>query len=307
MSSQSSDTRAAELTGHLRALVVGEDDPRLRALWRVLLATPLILVAGAISRTIAAALGVAGWMPVGLLQATAFAILLVAWARYIDRREVRDYGLSASPRWAVDAIVAFGAIVVAQSVWHGVGDTLGWTSVAVAGTPPDGSLAAGLAAAFVGIGVNVWVQETAFFGLVLRNAAEGLHARELSARHAVLGGWVVGAVYVAAIHGGTLQRPGLFIAGAFFGLLYVHTGSLALPVGFHFGVNYTGGWVFAPASAAAERTTVFAVSESHALFSALSGPAIPQMAIGYLLVVGWLRLRGEPVGVVENIARWTPR
>lgn len=307
MTSQTGNNLGGRVARRLRSVVRGDEDPRLRALWRVLLATQVILVTGAISQAVAGGLGLSGWMLVGLLQATTFAIVLVAWARYVDRRPVGEYGLTASSRWLLDGAVAFLAILFAQSVWYGLGDTLGWTSVAVAGTAPEGTLAAGLATAFVGIGVNVWVQETAYFGLVLRNAAEGFHVRDLSAHHAVLAGWVVGALYVVAVHSGSLQRPGLFVAGGLAGLLYVHTGSLALPVGFHFGVNYTGGWVFAPASAAAERATVFAVAREGALFSTLSGPGIPQMAIAYLLLLGWLGVRGEPVGIQESIAQWTPR
>jgi membrane protease YdiL (CAAX protease family) len=300
MSHQSTDTVADRFLAVLR----GNEDPRLRAVWRVLLALPLILVTGAVSQTIAGMVGLSGLARVGLLQATTFGLALAAWARYVDRRPVRDYGLSATPQWAGDVAVAFVAVLVAQSVWHGVGDALGWTSVQVAATA-DGSFALAFAAAFVGVAATVWIQETAYFGLVLRNAAEGLHARDLPARHAVLGGWVLGALYVVAIHSGSLQRPGLFVAGAVYGLLYVHTGELALPVGFHLGVNFTGGWVFTPAGV--ERAAVFAVSESHSLFSTLSGPGIPQMVVGYLLVVGWLRLRDRPVDIATSIAEWTPR
>lgn len=307
MSSQDDERPAVGLGPRLRSVVRGSEDPRIRALWRVLLATQVILFTGAVAQAVAAGLGLSGWLLVGLLHATTFGLTLLAWARYLDRRPVGEYGLTASGRWVLDVAIAFVAVLSTQSLWYGTGDALGLTSVAATGTAPDGTVAVGLATAFVGIGANVWVQETAYFGLVLRNAAEGFHARGLTARQAVLGGWVVGALYVVVVHQGGLQRPGLYVTGGLAGLLYVHTGELALPVGFHFGVNYTGGWVFAPVSAAGERATVFAVSEGHALFSALGGPAIPQMAGAYLLPLAWLRLRGGPIGIVEPIARWTPR
>lgn len=304
MSDEPAGDDADGVVVQLSRVVRGEADPRLRASWRVLLALPLILLTGAVSNAIAGAVGLSGWAPVGLLQAATFAVALLAWARYVDRRPVGEYGLSASPRWVLDAGLGFAAVLVAQSLWHGGGSLLGWTTVDVAATG-DSSFVLAFAAAFVGVAATVWIQETAFFGLVLRNVAEGFRARDLTARNAVLGGWVVAAVYVAAIHQGTLQRPGLFVAGAVYGLLYVHTGELALPVGFHLGVNFTGGWVFTPAGV--ERAAIFAVTESHALFSALSGPAIPQMLVGYLLVVGWLRLRGRPAGVERSIAESTNR
>lgn len=308
MSETVGEPRPEGIPARLRGIITGRADPRLRATWRVLLAAPLILLTEVVARAGAAALGTTGLVSTGLLQAGAFGLLLVAWARYVDRRNLTAYGLSVSGAWLLDLAVALGAVVAAHGAWYALGTSLGWTSVEVAASAPGGSLALGLAAAFVAVAVNVWVQATVYFGLVLRSAAEGLRSRGLEPRRAVGGGWVVGVLFVVWVHGGGLDRAlGLTAAGALFGLLYVHTGELALPIGFHLGVNFSGGSLFVSAAAAGERTAVFAVAETLPALGALSEPRIPQMLLAYLLVVAWLRWRRGAVGVEAGVARWDGR
>lgn len=298
------------VTHRLRTIGWGASDPRLRAMWRVLLAVPLLLLTATVAQTLAPATGLTGMarmVATGLIQAGTFAVLLLGWARYIDRRRISDYGFALSGSWIATLGLTFAAVVIAQSVWYAFGTALGWTTVEMALAAPQGSLALALGAAFVAIAVNVWVQDTVYCRVVLQNAAEGLHARDVAPRFALIGGWLVSILYIVEIHSGSLLRPGLIVAGAIFGLLYIQTGELAYPLGFHLGVNFTGGWVFAPASLVGERATVFTVSESLPLFDALSDPAIPQMMLAYLLVVGWLHWRRGSLSLTPAIAQWTLR
>lgn len=294
--------------GRLREVVRGTKDPRIRATWRFFLAIPLIMGTEFVALTVTPALGSTGMLPTGLVQAGVFAVLLVGWAQFIDRRRLVDYGLLVSGSWLLDLAIAFGAVVLAHGAWYALGTALGWTTVTVAMSTPGESLALGLGAVFVAVAVNVWVQDTVFFGVVLRSAAEGFHARNVLSRRAVIAGWLVGILFVVGIHSGSLQRlPGLTVAGALFGLLYVHTGELALPVGFHLGVNFSGGWLFAPASLVGERAAVFAVTETLPVLEGVSSLRIPQMVLAYLLVVWWLKWRQGELSIERGIARWTAR
>lgn len=274
----------------------------------MLLAGPFILLTEAVARTVTPAFGLPGIVPTGLVQAGAFAVLLVGWARFVDRRRLRDYGLSLSGSWLAQVGVAVGAVVLAHGMWYALGTALGWTSITVEAAAESGSLPLALAAGLVAVGVNVWVQDTVYFGVVLRSAAEGLHARNVPTRHAVLGGWLAATLFVVAIHDGSLQRLlGLSAAGALFGLLYVHTGDLALPVGFHLGVNFGAGWLFVPASLAGERAAVLAVTETLPVLQAVSAPRIPQLLLAYLLLAGWLTWRRGGLAIEDRIAEWTGR
>lgn len=296
------------LIDRFRGVWWGRADTRLRASWRVLLAAPLIMLTQVVAVTVTDAFGLDGMLPTGLLQAGTFAVLLVGWARYVDHRRLENYGLSVSRTWLLDLGVAFGAIVASHALWFGLGTLLGWTSLEPSLAGQRGSAALVLGSAFVALAVNIWVQDTVFFGIVLRSAAEGFHSRALDPRRAVVAGWLVGILFFAGIHDGSVQRLlTLAVAGGLFGLLYVHTGELSLPIGFHLGVNFCGGWLFAPAAVASDRVAVFAVTETLPVVGRVSVGRLPQMAIGSLLVVAWLWWRRGGVGIEPAIARWTGR
>jgi membrane protease YdiL (CAAX protease family) len=293
----------------LRRLLAGAEGERLRATWRVLLAGLLVFqLTETASVRVASALGSRAPVVVGTVQATVFGVLLVGWARYVDRRPLAEYGFRSPPTWALDLVVGVCAVLVGWALWVGVGTALGWTTVAVPLSTPDGPVALGLVAALVAFGTNVWVQETVFRGLVLKNVAEGLRNRALDARRAILTAWLLTVAYFVLIHGATRPRVvvDLAVAGAVFGALYVHTGSLALPVGAHLGANFAGGAVFVPTQVAAERTAVFAVS------GGVPGPellntGVPKVVAGYLLLLGWVRWRHGRIDVDLSIAEWVHR
>ena len=289
------------------ALLAGSDDPRLRASVRLLLAVPLVRVPGPVAVATVAAVGSSGrgsMLLTGLLQGGVFAALLVGWARYVDRRPLSTYGVVASGRWVLDLAVGVAAVVVGHVAWYALGARVGWTRVAAAGGTPDASLVLGLGAVLVALAVNVWVQETVYFAVVLETAAEGFGSRGLSVRRAVLGGWLVSVVFFWGIHGSSMERPELFAAGAIFGLLYVLSGELALPIGVHLGVNYAGAALFAPASAPPDAATVFRVTEAvPGILGAASAARLPQLLVALLLAAAWLRWRRGEVAVDTDIGR----
>lgn len=292
----------------LRAVVFGADDPRLRATWRYLLAAPLVLLVGVVTGAVTGTLGLSGMLPGALVQVGAFGALLVGWARYVDRRPLREYGLDASPAWLLDLLVAFAAVLLAHVAWYALGAALGWTTVDVVASAPQGSFALALAGTAVAIVLNVLVQDTVFFGVALQNAAEGLNRRGLTPRRAVLGGWLAAILFVVVIHNGSLERlVGLTAAGVFFGLLYVHTGELALSAGFHAAVNFSGGWLFALSSRVGEGPVAVAVSETLPVLDALGDPRVPQMLLAYLALAAWLHWRRGGLGIESAIARWRGR
>lgn len=215
-----------------------------------------------------------------------------------------------SGSWLLDLLIGFGAVLVGYGVWHAVGASLGWTSVEVALAAPQDSLVLGLGAIFVAVAVNVWVQETVFIGVILTNAAEGLSSRRMAPSLAVIGAWTVTVLLFTVKH-----RPAapdrvlnLVLALGVFGLLYVHTGELALSIGGHTGVNYAGNALFVSQSVAADRPTIFHVSNSlSGLPGSLNEGAIPQILLAYLVVVVWLTWRRGKVPIETGLTQWTAR
>lgn len=291
----------------LRAVVFGIEDPRLRATWRFLLAWPLLPLVGALVGLVMPVLGLSGVIPGGPLQGVVFLGVLLVWARYVDRRPLSDYGVSASASWLSNLLVGFAAVVAVWGAWHALASSLGWMRIAVSTTAPQGSVLAGLGGVWVSLAINSWVQDVVFFAVVLASAAEGFHSRGVEPTRAVLGGWVVATVFFTAIHGTPtlLDTAATAVGGAVFGLLYVHTGDLALAIGAHWGSSYAAGTIFASPSMARAGPSVFQVTKG--LPDVVDGGAgIGLYLATYLALLGWLRLQGGP-GVETSLARWVGR
>ena len=284
----------------------GRRDPRVRATWRVLLAMPVlwVLTGGILAGNVQSAVGVlpnggaGGGLAQSLLHAGFFLVVLGVWARYLDRRPLSDYGVSASPRWVRDGIVGFVAVLVGLGVWGGVTTALGGTSVAVAPSVPQGSVLLGVIAPFVALVLHAAVQQVVFFRVILGSAAEGLHRRGVSAPQAVAGAVPVAVLVFVLMHGqaGPLRLLDLAVAGGVFGALYLHTGELALGIGAHFGALYGGVVVSAVVRVTGSLSGIPGVLDQY---------GFPKMLIAYVVIVAWLRWwRGE-VPIRTDIARWS--
>jgi hypothetical protein len=300
----------------VRRVVWGIEDPRIRAPYRILL--PILLLTIVLTRVAVFFAGIVvppgspvviSVLATGVFEAAFVGVLLVVWARYLDRRPIGDYGLSASPGWVLDLAVAFGAVLVGHAVWYAVGSALGWTDVTLVVSAGDTPFVVGLVALFVALGVNVWVQETVFVALPIRNAAEGLAAWGMTPRRAVLAGWVLAVLLFTSVH----DQPGLatwvnhLVGLGTYALLYAHTGELSFPVGAHFGVNFSLNALFVTGSEKAG-LAVFEVTESlGGLAGGLSGGRLPQILVAYLLLLAWFRWRHGTVSIRTDIAEWTPR
>lgn len=301
----------------VRTVAFGRDDRRVRAIWRVLFPWPLLwFLAGTIGVAVAAFVVPRGLSQptnvaaFGLFQAAFSGVAVVAWAKYVDRRPLADYGLAVSREWVLDLCVGFGAVLVGHAVWLGTTATLGWTTVRAATPEPAPTLAYGLVALFVGVVVNVWVQETVFFGVTLQNGAEGLSNRGLSPSRAVVVAWAVAVLLFTLKHRPTTATGVLnyLLALGTFGILYAHTGQLALSVGVHTGVNYAGNALVGSASGAGGGTALVLASNSlSGVLGSLSDGAIPQILVAYLVILGWIGWRRDGVDLDPGIAGWTDR
>jgi len=277
----------------LSAVLFGADDRRLRATWRFLLAWPLLPLVGALVGTVMPALGLTGMIQGGPLQGLVFPGILLVWARYVDRRSLSAYGVSPSVSWLLNLLVGFAVVVGVWGGWHALASSLGWMGIEPAVTAPQGSALFGLGGMLVSLAINTWVQDVVFFAIVLASAAEGFRSRGVESRQAVVGGWLVGVLFFTAIHGTPtlVDAVSTAVGGAVFGLLYVHTGELALTIGVHWGSSYAAGTIFASPSAADATPSVFEVTTS------LPGIVGSVNTVGlylatYLLLVGWLVLSG---------------
>lgn len=290
----------------LRSVVYGADDPRVRATWRVLLAMPLLwtLTGAVLTGNVQSAIG---WIPSGpsqlsglaasLLHAGFLLVALVPWARYLDCQPLSDYGIAASRGWVRGFLVGLFAVVMGHAVWVGGSSLAGGTTVRVAPSTPEGSLVHWFLLPVGALGLHAAVQQVVFFRVILGNAAEGLHARGITAGRAALVGIPVAAAAFIAMHGSAtpLRVLDLAIVGVLFGLLFVHTGELAIGIGAHLGAFYSG-------------TVVFAVLEQTGSLAGVLGTVdqygFAKMVLAYCLVVGWLVWRRGDLPLQAAIAQW---
>lgn len=279
----------------------------MRATWRVLLAMPLLWVfTGAVLtgnvQSAIAAIPSGGETGSGLAQsvlhATFVVLVLAVWARYLDRRPLSSYGISANPAWALQFLGGVAAVLVGSVCWGALGVALGYTTVAVSPSVPEGSLLVGVVVPFVALVLHAAVQQVVFFCVILEAAAEGLASRKLAARRAAIAAIPVAVCFFVLMHGSTtpLRIFDLVVAGSVFALLYLHTGSLALGIGVHFGGLYVGIGL-----AALVRTT----GSLPGVLGTVSQYGFPTVLIAYALLVGWLYWRHRELGIRREVARRT--
>lgn len=291
----------------VRALGWGSNDSRVRATWRVLFAMPLlwVLTGGILAGNLQAAIGVipasgsrGSGVAQSLLHTGFFLVALALWARYLDRESLSNYGVSVSRGWGRDVIVSFAAVVVGSWMWTGLNSILGGTTLVVAISVPQGSVLVGLVFPFVALVLHAAVQQIVFFRVILKTTAEGVHSRGVTPGKAAIGSIPVAVLLFILMHGEVtpLRALDLAVAGTIFGLLYLHTGELALGIGAHFGALYGG-------------TLASAVFEENGSLSGLLGVldqyGFSAMIIGYVMIIAWLLLwRGE-LQIQSDIARST--
>lgn len=295
------------VTAGLRRVVCGDNDTRVRATWRVLLAMPVLWVftGGILTGNLQSALPFVpsgperfGGLAQSLLHAGFLVVVLAAWARYLDRRPLSTYGVSLSVAWFRDVLVGFAAVLVGSVVWLTVTAAVGGTSVAVAPSRPSESLLVAFVVPFVAFALHAVVQQIVFFEVILGTAAEGLHSRGLTARRAALGAVPIAVLFFVLMHSEltALRTFDLMLAGGIFALLSLHTGELAVGIGAHTGSLY-GGIVL---------SSVVEVTGSLAgVLGTVDAYGFPALVGAYAVLVGWLRWRQGTLSVRSGMARWT--
>ena len=245
-----------------------------------------------------------------LLRLAAVLLATLVAARWIDLRPLWNYGLRLDRVWLVDLI--FGALLGALLMggvflveW-----LAGWVIVT------DWWVSEEPTAPFV---LTIWAPLTWFVVIAiaeellcrsnqLLNLAEGWHP--VGRVQAVVLAWLVSSAIFGLLH---VYNPHsnwyttLYLAGygVFFGLGYLLTGQIALPIGLHFAWNFVQGNVFGfPVSGrTAHATSVMAIEQSGpALWTGGAfGPEAGLLGllaalVGSGVIVLWVRWRYGHVG-----------
>jgi membrane protease YdiL (CAAX protease family) len=300
----------------LRGLFWNDDHRRLRAPWRLLAALVLFLLAATvlagIGRIVAGLGGEgAGSAWASLVQTAVIAGLVgvvagIGWL--VDRRRVRDLGLSLGRAWYRDFGVGLCVGLLMATTVVLIGLVAGSASIGgTLQTRPDAPLAlsgVGVLPAtllwllfFLGVGT---LEELIVRGYFLVNVAEGLDAF-LTRRRAVVGGLLASSAVFGVLHaanpGGTLLGVlSISLAGLLLGGAYVTTDRLGVPVGIHVAWNFALGPVYGlPVSGLRTSSALVAVEQRGAvlLTGGDFGPEgglvmLGALGVGVVLTAWWI-------------------
>lgn len=304
----SQDPTPGRERGLLARIFVSPDEPRLRAGWRLVVhSVILVSLVGAASLAVAVPLAVFGFTDLDrlselILPLTSLAMLpavtLATWSarRFLDRRSFASLGLKLGRRTWRDLLV--GALIPAPlfAAVYAVFSALGWLefdgwSWSQAQIPSALLSLFAIGLVFVAVG---FYEELLFRGYYLQNLIDGTNLPL-----AVL----ISSALFSLAHLGNFSASwastlGILLAGLFLTFAWVRGGSLWLPIGIHIGWNFFQGPVFGFAVSGTPTPTLIqhTVSGPTLITGGAFGPeagltVVPAMAVGSALI--WLYTRAR--------------
>jgi len=253
--------------------------------------------------------------PIWILLASLISVWLVG--RFLDRRSFADFGLRLSASWWVD--LGFGVVLAACMI---AGIFLlelaaGW--VTVTGTCSANlygwTFPAAIILALVTFILMAASEELTARGYQIKNLAEGLNLRWLGPKWALVLAILLTSVLFGLGHAVNPEATamsvfGLLLGGIFYGMTYVLTGELALPIGFHIAWNFFENSVFGfPVSGEQFGVSFISIQQNGLEFwtGGAFGPEAGLFGIGahlvsILAVVAWVRLRRGEVRLPDELS-----
>ena len=310
-------------------------EQRLRAGWRVGLQLAVwiylpVILNRRLSTPLARSLGELAPSGVNFFALTthflvsAVGIVSATWliVRYVDRRPFSDLGLQSTRIWWED--LAFGVALggLLMTAIFVVEQMLGW--VEIVGVLPASTVElpwlAGLLIPLIAFVVISLTEELLSSSYQVRNLAEGLNLRWLTPQIAILLAWIISSVIFAWLHipnpnSSLASTINLFMLGLFFGLGYLLTGSLAIPLGLHFSWNFFQGTIFGfPVSGRDFGGVVFLNIRQSGPVAWTGGAFGPEagligllgMLVGAGLSAWWIYKRTGHLGLYLPLSRYCP-
>ncbi len=245
-------TQTAPKRPFLRAIFLSPSEARLRAGWRLLIQTILmvaltlclilVLIPFAFMSGISNLSGLAYLGPGEILEFITILVSVFLARRFLDRRSFASLGLELKRSAVVDLLagiaitfVMMGGIFLGES-W------LGWLKFKAFAWQIDSAPTAVMNTLlflllFVVVG---WNEELLFRGYHLQTILSGTNLFW----GAVVSSLIFGLAHLGNPNATWVSAAGIFFAGLFFALAYIRTGQLWLPIGIHIGWNFFEGVVF---------------------------------------------------------------
>jgi uncharacterized protein len=252
------------------------------------------------------------------------AVLLSTWlvVHFIDHRPWSDMGLHFDRAGWIDLLFGLFLGSLLMTFVFMVEYAAGWVrvenlfAVDLQATPFIVALIGPLVVSLV---ISI-IEELLTRGYQLRNLAEGMNMPSLGPGGAIVASWIISSSLFGLLHifnpnATWLSTLYLMLTGVFFGLGYVLTGRLGLPIGLHFAWNVFQGNVYGfPVSGNIfSGATVIRIEQGGPSLwtGGAFGPeagllGIAAILLGCLLTLLWVKVRYKQVAFYLPLARYRP-
>jgi membrane protease YdiL (CAAX protease family) len=235
----------------LRRIFICPDEPRLRAGWRLLIHSLILVFLAMVLSVVVLFLGPTGSSSTGDMAALAIQAIILFLSitlatlvvrRWIDRRSFSSLGFAIDRTTVFDLAFGFVLPAVLFGLIFAIETFTGWLTFEGTALQTD-SLPTIVGGLMLGLGVFVlvgWYEELLSRGYQLQNLVDGLN---------LPWGILLSSSVFALLHLGNpsadlVSTLGILFAGIFLAYGWVRTGKLWLPIGLHIGWNFFEGTVF---------------------------------------------------------------
>jgi membrane protease YdiL (CAAX protease family) len=226
-------------------LFISSDEPRLRAGWRLLIQTILLVVLGIVVSAIGLLLrtgGSAATLLNQVLNLVAITGSVYIARRWLDKRSFESLGLKLDSRTLLDVLAGIGITFVQMGFIYAVMAALGWLTFKGFAWEfdPLSTVITSVVGAFIIFTFVGWNEELLSRGYHLQTIASGTN---------LIWGVVISSAVFGLLHLGNpnatwVSAAGIFFAGIYLAYGYLRTGQLWLSIGLHIGWNFFEGVVF---------------------------------------------------------------
>jgi len=228
----------------LSIIFISPDESRLRAGWRLLIQTLLMILIGLIISFIGSLLNISGS---SMLQSEIIKLILFTGSvyiarRWLDKRSFESLGLTLNKQAWIDVLDGIVISFVQMGFIYIVMLSLGWLTFEGFAWEfdPLGTVLSATLIVFVAFTFTGWSEELLSRGYHLQTIASGLNLFW----GVVISSSVFGLLHLGNPNATWVSAAGIFFAGVFLSYGYVRTKQLWLPIGLHIGWNFFEGTGF---------------------------------------------------------------
>ena len=227
-------------------IFISPDEPRLRAGWRLLLQTLILIILSVIISAIGSLLGLVNLFD-NFIGSQILNLILITGSvyiarRWLDKRSFESLGLKWDKQALLDILAGIGITFAQMGFIYFVMLSLGWLTFEGFAWEfdPINDVIVGVLTFLIGFILVGWNEELMSRGYHLQTLASGIN---------LFWAVIISSAFFGIAHLGNpnatwVSAAGIFFAGVYLAYGYIRTRHLWLPIGLHIGWNFFEGVVF---------------------------------------------------------------